>query len=511
MSDRRQLTRLLAALGLAMLAGCGSTPGESGDGGDGSQHHDASKHGDGGKTGGKDSGSKTDGGGGGGKDSSGATDSSGGGDTGPTLDGAIFGDGGGACLKFGSACKLASDCCSSVCTSNVCEFPACTSDGLACTSGSQCCSGICGSGGTCTPLSGTCKTLGNACTTSTDCCSGLCAGGVCSASSFCEQNGDICIAGSDCCGGVCDIKSGASVGTCAQPPAGASNCTAVDGTLCGGIIGDGGTILNEAGLPSCGGACCSRLCAPFGPTGVLICQPATGCHVVGDLCTKDSDCCGSAGLPGEPKKPVTCSITPPDTVGICRNPMMCKPNGDICKLSFMSCNASCDCCSGNCETMDTCRQDLDGVPRCTGAKCVDAGASCASSADCCDGLPCVPDPTYVDGGTGHPYICGSTPCVNSCGLCTTTADCCPGTSCVLPIGSATGVCGPCVPDGGPGDGGGKDGSTMDGGTKDSGPPPCSMYGQKCTMSSQCCSGVPCSGPLGPCAAGETDCTCHYSN
>ena len=49
--------------------------------------------------------------------------------------------------------------------------------------------------------------------------------------------------------------------------------------------------------PECGGPCCSRACAPWGPTGVLVCQPASGCNVVGDLCTSDSDCCGSAGSP----------------------------------------------------------------------------------------------------------------------------------------------------------------------------------------------------------------------
>jgi hypothetical protein len=417
-------------------------------------------------------------------------------------DGAGGKDGGGsACLHLGGACSSPGECCSGACSGGVCNVPSCTSDDKACSTNAQCCSGTCGTGKTCTPLDTTCETLGNACKVGSDCCSKRCAGGICSPSSYCEQNGDVCTTGADCCGGICTIESGATDGVCGQPPGGASNCTAVDGTVCGGVAGpDGGVILDEAGLPSCGGACCSRLCAPYEPTGVLICQPATGCHVVGDLCRKDSDCCGSTGMPGSPKKPVTCDITAPNTVGICRNPEGCKPNGDVCKLATMSCNASCDCCAGNCETMDTCKQDKDGVPRCADLHCVDAGASCASSADCCDGLPCVPDPKYVDGGTAPPFICGTTMCVN-CGACTSNADCCPGQTCALSGGSTDGICGPCTTTG-------PDGGTDGAVPLDSGVPHCALYGQDCKTNSDCCNGVPCSDGDSICTGGETTCTCH---
>jgi hypothetical protein len=98
----------------------------------------------------------------------------------------------------------------------------------------------------------------------------------------------------------------------------------------------------------------------------------------------------------------------------------------------------------------------------------------------------------------------------SCGACTVSADCCPGQTCSLPIGSTDGVCGPCpAPDGGVPEGGTKEGGIKDGGAKDSGPPPCSLYGQECTTSSNCCNGVPCSLGTLPCAAGDTGCTCHY--
>ncbi len=432
------------------------------------------------------------------------------------------------CFSLGAGCAAAGDCCSGVCTTGVCSYPACTSDNLACTAGASCCSGTC-TGGTCTPLppSGCGKTLGNACTLDSQCCSGLCAGSVCAVSSFCGQNGDVCLLPTDCCGGVCTIANGQAKGTCSQPPAGAANCSMVDGTLCGGVGADGGLGLADGGLPSCGGSCCSRLCAPYGPTGVFVCQPASGCHVVGDLCAQDSDCCGSTGMPTIPTGgPVTCNITPPNVVGTCGNPTGCKPNGDICKLPTSSCSDSCDCCAGTagggtskCDT--DCRQDNLGVPRCTGPTCVNAGASCASSADCCNNVPCVPNPAFVDGGSGPPFVCSNVSCVAACGGCTTNADCCPGETCDIAQGRADGVCGPCVPatDGGTGGDGGtmgdggvaKDGGTTgDGGTgTDSGSPACSVYGQQCTSNASCCNGVPCSYNNATCPAGQAGCTCYY--
>lgn len=236
----------------------------------------------------------------------------------------------------------------------------------------------------------------------------------------------------------------------------------VDGTVCGGVVSaDSGTV------PSCGGACCSRLCAPYGPTGVLICQPASGCHLVGDVCLQDSDCCD--------KEVGACNKAAGALLGNCRNPTGCKPNGDVCKLSTMSCNASCDCCSGNCENKDTCKPDNVGIPRCTNVQCVNAGQACVTSADCCNGLPCVPNPSAADAGadSGVPqFVCYTSSCVPACGGCTVNADCCAGESCIIQQGSTHGICGPC---------GGGDAGT------------CSLYGQGCTVDSDCCDGVPCTG------------------
>ncbi|MDP8998959.1 MAG: hypothetical protein M3O46_02495, partial [Myxococcota bacterium] len=221
--------------------------------------------------------------------------------------------------------------------------------------------------------------------------------------------------------------------------------------------------------------------------------------VVGDLCTQDSDCCGSTGLPGGSKKAVTCVISAPSAVGVCRNPMGCKPDGDVCKLKTMSCNSSCDCCSGNCETMDTCHQDNVGVPRCAGAQCVGAGGSCASSANCCGGAPCVPNPVA---GATPAYVCHGMQCVAACGQCTNVADCCPGSSCVISPGSTHGMCGPCGGGSGGGSSGGSGSSSGNGsgsgssggsagGSGGGGSGTCSQYGQICQTGADCCNGIPC--------------------
>jgi hypothetical protein len=464
----RLFTLVLMSLPLGVAVGAGWSCGGSGNssGGQGGQGGHATTQGTGGKG------------------------QQGGGGTSGTAGGKGSGGNGGSCLNVGAACTSGSECCTSTCTNGVCNLGACTSDGDACTKDSACCSGTCGSNGKCTPLNTQCKTLGNSCAGSGDCCSGLCLNDVCSASSFCGQNGDICSQADDCCGGACDKPDGGNLGTCGTVPGGSSNCSMPDGVLC-----DGGQVT-DGSIPECGGGCCSRLCAPYGPTGVMVCQPATGCHVVGDLCRQDTDCCGSAGLPGGSHKPVTCDISPGFSVGVCRNPMGCKPDGDVCKLATMSCNASCDCCSGNCENEDTCKVDQVGVPRCSAMQCANPGEACASGANCCNGLPCVPNPSG-----NPPYVCGSTACVGACGLCTSSADCCPGTSCQLEPGSAMGTCGPCG-----GQDGGTGGNGAGGGLADGGPG-CATYGQTCTMSSQCCDNIPCSNSTGLCTGGP-GCTCH---
>ena len=256
MGSRNTLAVLFTTVALsAALIGCGSeTNGLAGDGGHGA---DATSRDD----------AQDDSAGGFGGDAGGGHAGDAGGSVDAALTPVIFGgtpDGGpGSCLGFGAGCAAASDCCGGDCAGGVCKYPACTSDHEACTSNGNCCSQSC-VGGTCAPLNTTCKTLGNQCATGAECCSELCSNGTCQASSFCGQTGDVCSTGSDCCTGTCTVAAGATLGTCDAIRRGARP-TAASSTAAlrrGGPPPTAASLRNDAGLPSCGGACCSRPCAP---------------------------------------------------------------------------------------------------------------------------------------------------------------------------------------------------------------------------------------------------------
>ena len=393
--------------------------------------------------------------GGGGNGNDGGVDSGGGGDTGSGGDACASVNGcssdGGACETLGKACSGNGDCCTNNCVSGSCQVAPCTADNAACTSSSACCSQTCGTGGTCTPISTSCKSLGNPCTGNSSCCSQFCLSGFCAQPSYCGQTGDICAQNADCCSGVCTKSGGAAFGTCTLPSSGGCD---IDGVVCGALADAG---FSDSGLPQCGGSCCSRACAPWGPTQVLVCQPASGCKPVGDICATDSDCCGGSGA--SPVQTCTKKNTS-DPVGVCSNPTGCKPNGDICRLQTNSCNATDNCCSGNVQNYDTCHQDNLGVPRCSyagDAGCIPPGADagCSTSADCCNENPC------VNG------VCGGG-CVTCGGACSTSADCCAGGACNIQSGQTAGTC-----------------DCSDAGT-------CALYGQACADGGEpCCNNVPC--------------------
>ncbi|HEX7667745.1 MAG TPA: hypothetical protein VF407_24630, partial [Polyangiaceae bacterium] len=296
------------------------------------------------------------------------------------------------------------------------------------------------------------------------------------------QAGDLCAKATDCCTGTCSIATGATVGTCsALPNLGRNNCSGgVDGTVCSGSA-DGGTGCLD---------CCSRLCAPYAPTGVSICQPANGCHVEGDLCRKDADCCGGEDLlpdGGEPlpgAKRVQCLKASGADTGYCASPTSggpglnsCNPEGNVChyKGSDYACGNSSEennCCEHLGAATD-CELDALGVPRChvVGGDagvlpCIPTDGECAFDGDCCGGK-CLPNSSGL-------LVCNPVKCSPSAGTCTTTADCCNGLNCNVPPGSTTGTCG---------------GSTS--GSPDGGPGSCSAYGQSCTTASDCCNNVPC--------------------
>ena len=421
----------------------------------------------------------------------------------------------GTCAAAGADCKVATDCCTLDCSAGKCSAMQCVSDGQPCSAGgAACCSTQCVSGA-CKPLNATCKTAGNACPNGNgDCCGKLCVAGTCatpSQVSYCTQTGDICGRDNDCCTGVCAGVTATSAGTCANI---ASSC-AVDGTVCNGCSG-----------------CCSSFCAPFGATGSRICQPASGCHVLGDLCRKDTDCCGgdvATGLPGaglvkcipNPMYPQigTCGMANPNncTGGeeTCKN--TCQPEGDVCHFlgnGGCSSNSFPNNCCGAPGNKGMCQLDKLGVPRCYGlSACAMTGQACASAADCCMGLPCLPD------AAGH-LTCGAMSCVPAGGTCTTTSDCCTGIACVVPPGSLKGTCTP--PSTPPPDMGGSPvdlaGVDLTGAdlaqppSPDLAGPACSLYGQSCTAAGGCCGGNgTCLTPYPastPCTAGDTTCTCY---
>lgn len=401
------------------------------------------------------------------------------------------------CAGAGAPCQQSSDCCSLSCTSGACSAQ-CVSDNQPCSAGgSGCCSTRCVNG-SCAPLNSGCKTAGNACTMDLDCCSGKCDPRTmtCAAPStvsYCTQPGDICFHDNECCTGVCAIASGSNVGTCANIT---TSCK-VDGLVCNGC--------------STSPRCCSSFCAPFGSAGSTVCQPASGCHVLGDLCLSNADCCGGDamnGLPGsglvicvpDPMYPQigTCSMA--NTTNCTGEPTCknsCQPEGDVCHyLGNGACSSNAfpnDCCAapGN---KGECKLDKAGVPRCYGlGMCVMPGGACASAADCCNGLPCVPD------STGH-LVCGSMSCVPPGGVCTTTGDCCTGYACIVPPGSTTGTCVNPTP---------TPAGDMGSGGADLLPPSCALAGQACSSSVPCCQNEGnCVGPTyAACTAGETDCSC----
>ncbi|MBI5535384.1 MAG: hypothetical protein HY898_21830 [Deltaproteobacteria bacterium] len=332
----------------------------------------------------------------------------------------------GRCVPADARCSAPTDCCTLSCIEGLCAADACLADGKVCTDSAQCCSADC-TQGTCKTLNTSCSTAGNPCDGNDACCSKLCSNGTCSlGASFCIQAGDACAVGADCCGGICTRLPEATLGTCGSPPAGASFCNGgFDGTVC----------------QSCGD-CCSRLCVAWGNSGVKVCQRTSGCHIDGDLCRKDADCCGApgTGLPGEGNG--KCELQEGKDVGICRMPKGCNPEGNVCRNEGSACDVSTarsDCC-GAPGSPDACQLDALGVPRCrTITACRKQSETCAYASDCCDAAPCVPNPNGVLRCAAQQPEAG-TACSEAGGSCTVKADCCSGIDCYLPTGSTHGTC-----------------------------------------------------------------------
>lgn len=411
-----------------------------------------------------------------------------------------------ACNEEGTDCAANTDCCSFNCDDGTCSDAACLDDGEECAEdGAACCSGIC-DGGTCGDVNGpstTCKSSGNSCEDDSDCCSALCEDGHCSQKvSYCVQLNDICTANADCCSGNCLMEDGAAAGYCGQLEIGPERCKdGQAGMVCGSDCAQ----------------CCSRACGP-GPAGVFICQPPSGCRPAGELCVRDTDCCGgdpASGLPGSGESDAFCERESADDVfGRCKS-QRCTPQGDVCQLNGGLCDESSqlpsNCCPTNANPSNPnwqkgeCEYDPLGIPRCNGFAddyCVPEGGSCSQTGDCCDERPCVPD-----ADDNNRLKCGTKACNEDGDTCTTNSDCCVGTICYIAAGEIHGSCTP--PSTGTGGTGGTDGtggtgtggttSTGTGGTGGvgsggtsttgsggTGSTPCSAYSQTCSETSDCC-------------------------
>jgi hypothetical protein len=261
--------------------------------------------------------------------------------------------------------------------------------------------------------------------------------------------------------------------------------------------------------------------------------------VTGDLCRKNDDCCGGddkSGLPGAGN--VVCDIAQGKTIGICRNPMSCNPEGNVCHYKADSnymCNVSsarANCCDGMGAQSGACQLDALGVPRCYAiGACRAAGDTCASVADCCGGVPCVADSSGTLRCATIPD--GEPKCIQPGGSCSINGDCCPGTTCIRAPGSTDGICSTPSGSGGAGGSGGTGGTTggtggttggtggttggtggttggtggttggtggTTGGTGGTtggtgGGTTCAAYGQICGTASDCCNSVPCNGNI----------------
>src|SRR5262249_46939922 len=151
-----------------------------------------------------------------------------------------------------------------------------------------------------------------------------------------------CFKGSDCCTGICKNVNGALGGTCGALTVSSLSCEGA-GTVTGNAVAGGGTVCPfKQGITTCGSNCCSSAFGATGAaTGYSICEQPSGCHPIGEICLKDSDCCGNNGLP-QPQPPSTknrsCQFGADPTVGRCGpDGNGCTQPGIQCKLNTNSC------------------------------------------------------------------------------------------------------------------------------------------------------------------------------
>jgi len=319
----------------------------------------------------------------------------------------------------------------------------CLSTGTACStsSGGVCCSGICNNSVCANPIY--CTGPASSCSVNTDCCSNHCVNGGCSAQQ-CFDVGMPCGANTDCCTHTC------TSGTCAQIPNSPGTCKVI-GQACASAAD-----------------CCSTNCQGG------VCVRAYSCQANGDICLRDSDCCGNA-----------CSAND-GGAGNCLQ--INGGGGGGCLQDGNPCSGGTNCCSRTCVNPGsgtTVCQPVDG--------CRLTGDFCLSTSACCGGGPNPNGTVQCNGGrcdngqacNGVGNICGSATLPDG-GILTINAsqDWCDGKTTVCKVDS-NGV--PrCV--------GGCPGGTCSSScpTGYTGQAPCCIAtNQACQFSDQCCGGARC--------------------
>lgn len=271
-------------------------------------------------------------------------------------------------------CTVPSECDNSnPCTTASCDNEMCTQtpvpEGSECRQGKSCHNGVCRCGRP--------QELCNGDPFTNDCCQGAdfdtatrCLDSLFGDKRCCRPTGANCTANSDCCA-TASLTPGCRNGACCRLPG--SVCQD-DNTCCGADVCRNGTCCrsedkaitcqdtcgkvrnNCGGMVDCG--CCplrrlcddaNDCCQQFGPTECKVrgtSSQKTCCRAPGEVCGRDSECCGTGVCRGSGRN-ARCCEQPQGTCrrdGDCCGAAVCR-NGRCCEKVGRGCDDDHDCCS----------------------------------------------------------------------------------------------------------------------------------------------------------------------
>lgn len=342
------------------------------------------------------------------------------------------------------------------CTANRCEYAA--TNGASCDDGDPCTVEDTCQNGTCSGRATDCSAQADACN------DGVCraADGQCvkrpmNNGTACSDN-DHCTTGDSCQNGECRPGAGVDCnslsddcndGVCRQSDGQCVKDPKDDGTPCGdgrecvnGSCEATCRALNAACTPS-GNQCCQdtpTTCAALNPNcyGTGDSQNPRCCHLTGDTCSDDCECCAGRFC----EEGACCSHTGSacGTADDCCSDFTALDcvSGRCCVQDGFSCEEEGDCCAGFCGPNGECQACLNLRQSCdpelnqccqTGGQticaqsfnfddancCRPLGGACGENSDCCDGVRT----TCTNGRC----------CLGPDATCTASSECCPGFSC----------------------------------------------------------------------------------